>query len=60
MPETGEARQDFAVLPFGIAAIDRHLPAYGLSLGCLHEVAAAGPEMEHGAAAPSRASQFFW
>jgi protein ImuA len=35
------------VLPFGIKAIDRHLPGGGLALGALHEVAGGG----HGAAA---------
>ena len=39
------------MLSFGIDALDRHLPESGLGLGCLHEVAAAGPEVEHGAAA---------
>lgn len=39
------------MLPFGVAAIDRHLPAGGLSCGSLHEVAGTCPEIEHGAAA---------
>jgi hypothetical protein len=30
------------VLPFGIKAIDRHLPGGGLALGALHEVAGGG------------------
>jgi protein ImuA len=38
-------------LRFGLAAIDRHLPAGGLARGALHEVAGAGAELEHGAAA---------
>lgn len=39
------------MLPFGVAAIDGHLPGGGLALACLHEVAARGPEAEHDAAA---------
>ncbi len=39
------------MLPLGVAAIDRHLPAGGLSCGSLHEIAGTGPEIEHGAAA---------
>ena len=31
-----------AVLPFGLAELDRRLPHGGLALGCLHEVA-GGP-----------------
>lgn len=27
-----------AVLPFGLAAVDSHLPGGGLALGCLHEI----------------------
>jgi protein ImuA len=46
-----ETGQDPAVLPFGIDMMDRHLPGRGLGLACLHEIAAAGPEVEHGAAA---------
>jgi protein ImuA len=46
-----ETGQDPVVLPFGIDAMDRHLPGRGLVLSCLHEIAAAGPEVEHGAAA---------
>jgi protein ImuA len=30
------------VLPFGIQAIDRHLPGGGVALGALHEVAGGG------------------
>ena len=46
------ARQRVAVasLPFGIDAIDQHLPAGGVALGAVHEIAAAGPEVEHGGA----------
>ncbi|HXW71018.1 MAG TPA: damage-inducible protein [Methylocella sp.] len=40
-----------AVLPFGIEAIDRHLPGGGLALGALHEVAGGGNGAIHGAAA---------
>ena len=35
------------VLPFGIEAIDGHLPGGGLGLGHLHEVIEAGPASEH-------------
>ena len=37
-------------VPFGIAAIDRHLPAGGLLLGAVHELQASGPDVEVGAA----------
>ena len=40
-----------AVLPFGIEAIDEHLPGGGLCLGHLHEVIEAGPASEHAAIA---------
>ncbi|MGI4745498.1 MAG: hypothetical protein ACRYFY_05565, partial [Janthinobacterium lividum] len=39
-----------AVLPFGIAAVDLHLPGGGLALGAVHEIAGAGPEVEQAAA----------
>jgi protein ImuA len=39
------------VLPFGVAAIDRALPAGGLALGALHEILGTGPDEEDGAAA---------
>jgi protein ImuA len=39
------------VLPFGIKAIDRHLPGGGLALGALHEVAGGGNGTINGAAA---------
>ena len=39
------------VIPFGIADIDKALPAGGLALGALHEMAGDGAEVEHGAAA---------
>jgi protein ImuA len=40
-----------ATLRFGVPAIDQHLPGGGLAAGALHEVACAGAEAEHGAAA---------
>jgi len=40
-----------AVLPFGLAALDRRLPRRGLALGCLHEVAGGGDGAVDGAAA---------
>ena len=50
--ERGSIRHhDAATLPFGIDAIDRHLPGGGLALGAVHEIAGGGPEVEHGAAA---------
>jgi hypothetical protein len=39
------------VLPFGIKAIDRHLPEGGLALGALHEVAGGSHGAIDGAAA---------
>jgi len=39
------------MLPLGLPAIDAALPGGGLGLGGLHEVAGAGPDSEHGAAA---------
>src|ERR1700719_4221740 len=38
----GGAARPHAVLPFGIEAIDQHLPEGGLALGALHEVAGGG------------------
>jgi protein ImuA len=40
-----------SVLPFGIKAIDQHLPGGGLALGALHEVAGGGHGAIDGAAA---------
>ncbi|MCC7428115.1 MAG: damage-inducible protein [Alphaproteobacteria bacterium] len=40
-----------AVLPFGVAAIDRHLPGGGLALGRLHEIAGGDATTTDGAAA---------
>src|SRR5215469_11717348 len=47
----GGARRRRAVLPFGIKAIDEHLPEGGLALGALHEVAGGGNGAIDGAAA---------
>jgi protein ImuA len=33
-------------LPFGVSALDRHLPGKGVTLGSLHEVIEAGPASE--------------
>ncbi len=49
--ERGAAARPGAVVRFGIPAIDEALPRSGLALGALHEVAGAGPDTEHGAAA---------
>ena len=38
-------------IPFGVSALDAQLPAGGLRLGALHEVAGGGPGAVHGAAA---------
>ena len=47
----GVAARRRLVLPFGIKAIDRHLPGGGLALGALHEVAGGGNGAIDGAAA---------
>jgi protein ImuA len=47
----GGARHRRAVLPFGIKAIDEHLPDGGLALSALHEVAGGGNGATDGAAA---------
>src|ERR1700730_11337868 len=47
----GAAGRRRLVLPFGIKAIDRHLPGGGLALGALHEVAGGGHGAIDGAAA---------
>jgi protein ImuA len=47
----GAAGRRRLVLPFGIKAIDRHLPGGGLALGALHEVAGGGHGAINGAAA---------
>jgi protein ImuA len=46
--ERGDAPPSRPAIPFGIPALDR---SGGLLLGALHEVAGAGPDTEHGAAA---------
>ena len=46
----GLAAARAAVLPFGVPSIDQHLPDGGLRLGAVHEVQAAGPDTETGAA----------
>ncbi|WP_284947393.1 ImuA family protein [Acidisoma cladoniae] len=51
MERKSDAKAAIAVLPFEIDAIDRHLPGGGLRLGGLHDVADAGPGLEHGTAA---------
>src|SRR5580704_17412981 len=47
----GAAARRRLVLPFGIKAIDQHLPEGGLPLGALHEVAGGGNGAIDGAAA---------
>ncbi|MAA99174.1 MULTISPECIES: ImuA family protein [Hyphomicrobiales] len=47
----GRTAQQRAVLPFGVAAIDRVLPEGGLLRGALHEVAGGGNGAVDGAAA---------
>src|SRR5208337_1847478 len=47
----GTAGSRRLVLPFGVQAIDRHLPGGGLALGALHEVAGGGHGAIDGAAA---------
>lgn len=46
----GRAPSRDAALPFGVSAIDQHLPAGGLLLGAVHELQAAGSDVETGAA----------
>ena len=46
----GQPHADAAVLPFDVPTIDRHLPSGGLLLGAMHELQAAGPDVEYGAA----------
>src|SRR3712207_8886839 len=43
--------RDRKALPFGVAALDRHLPGGGLALGHLHDVLEAGGAAEHAARA---------
>jgi protein ImuA len=47
----GDKARTAQAVPFGIEAVDTALPAGGLLLGCLHDVAGAGPDTEHGTAA---------
>jgi len=47
----GAAGRRRLVLPFGIKALDRHLPGGGLALGALHEMAGGGNGTIHGSAA---------
>ncbi len=47
----GAAGRRRLVLPFGLKAIDQHLPGGGLALGALHEVAGGGHGAIDGAAA---------
>jgi hypothetical protein len=47
----GGAARSRTVLPFGIQAIDQHLPDGGLALGALHEIAGRGNGAVDGAAA---------
>lgn len=47
----GGAARSRTVLPFGLAALDARLPAGGLALGALHEVAGGGNGAVDGAAA---------
>ena len=46
-----KSRRATSVLPFGIAEVDTRLPAGGLALGALHEVAGGGNGAIDGAAA---------
>jgi protein ImuA len=46
-----QARRRFGFLPFGVEAIDQHLPGGGLALGALHEFSEAGPAHEYAAMA---------
>ena len=39
------------VHPFGVAALDAHLPEGGLAMGALHEIAGGGPDAVYAAAA---------
>jgi protein ImuA len=44
------------ILPFGVAAIDAHLPEGGLARGTLHEIAGGGADEVHAAAAAAFAA----
>ena len=45
------AARDSQALPFGVAAMDDHLPERGLPQGALHELGGGGPDAVHGACA---------
>jgi len=47
----GTANGGNGALPFGIAAMDAHLPGGGLARNALHEVSGGGPDGTHAAAA---------
>jgi protein ImuA len=49
--EHNGAAQTHRSVPFGIPTLDQSLPSGGLLMGALHEVAGAGQDTEHGAAA---------
>lgn len=49
--ERGPVAAPGKTVSMGAAEIDRTLPNGGLALGALHEIAGAGPDTEHGAAA---------
>ena len=40
-----------AVIPFGVPALDAGVPGGGIAMGALHEIAGAGPDVEHASAA---------
>ncbi|MGI4795342.1 MAG: ImuA family protein [Janthinobacterium lividum] len=42
----GRAPSRGAALPFGVTAVDQHLPEGGLLFGAVHELQAAGPDVE--------------
>ena len=41
----GRAPSRSAAFPFGVAAIDQHLPEGGLLLGAVHKLQAVGPDL---------------
>lgn len=49
--ERGSAVGPGRIVSLGVPEIDQALPNGGLALGALHEIAGAGPDTEHGAAA---------
>jgi protein ImuA len=51
LEQSGGPILEAQTIPFGLAALDGRLPGKGLQTGALHEVAGAGPDTEHGAAA---------